>query len=477
MEVDTLTFFCLISGELLSTAFPVEASSSKTVGALKKAVFGEKTNAFEHIDANDLILWRATIPIDKREKKCKITADALEDKTELDNPRTRLSELFPESPDENTYIFVERPKATSTAQSLELEALRKQLSEMEDSSISLGFTVKPEKKVAFTWSTIVDEAILDDLKSKIIAEYPQYAQGNLEIFVYSGQSKPESIRHDSDLRRILRIAKKSRKTNLSISLETPTKSFGLWKFKDVCTEYQLSLSDDPGLEVIPPFTGVKAAPLDSDLEKKILAQLTDDVESMVDTLNLVGANEATKSMIVGSFLVKVTRLFKEDLFLAAERTLSGRRGNGPVDYSVHSRDDSDFTLGVTEVKKEDFVQGVAQNIVQLEAALTSKKRKRGRGDVDGEEELLTQMRSYGIVTDASQWLLIECTMNGYETVSYRMTGLGRIIDYSSSVWKDDAKFIFQRLVWLWSKMKDEIPARGSHSRKSSSPPSIRTVSV
>ncbi|KAF9979639.1 hypothetical protein BGZ65_006235 [Modicella reniformis] len=51
-----------------------------------------------------------------------------------------------------------------------------------------------------------------------------------------------------------------------------------------------------GLEVIPPFTGIEAAPLSSDLEKKMLTQLTDDVESMVHAL-----------MIVGSFLVKATK--------------------------------------------------------------------------------------------------------------------------------------------------------------------------
>lgn len=225
------------------------------------------------------------------------------------------------------------------------------------------------------------------------------------------------------------IAKKPHKTKLVIALETPTKSFSAWTFKDVCTEYQLSLLTDPGLEVIPPFTDIEAAPVSSEL-KKMLAQLTDNVESMVHALSLVGANEATKSMIVGSFLVKATRIFEKDLFLAAQQTLGGRRGNGSAFLSVHLRDGSYHTLDVTDIKKDDIVQGVAQNIVQLEAALTSKKRKRGRSDVDGEEEPPTEMKSYGIVTDASQWLFIECTMHGDETLSSRMSVLGQIIDYS-----------------------------------------------
>lgn len=86
-------------------------------------------------------------------------------------------------------------------------------------------------------------------------------------------------------------------------------------------------------------------------------------------------NEATRSIVASSFLVAATRLFHEDLYLEAQRELSGRRGRGPVDYSVRSVKDPTFTLGVTEVKKDDFNQGLAQNIVQLESALTAKKRK------------------------------------------------------------------------------------------------------
>lgn len=195
----------------------------------------------------------------------------------------------------------------------------------------------------------------------------------------------------------------------------------------------------------------------------------------MDVLNLIGANEATKSMIVGVFLAKATRLFKEDLYLAAQRNLSGRRGNGPEDFSVHSRKTYDYTLSVTEVKKDDLVQGVAQNIVQLESALTVKKRKRGPNDVDGEEEPQTNMRSYGIVTDASQWLLIECTLHEDETVTYRMKALERTINFAGD-WQDDAGFVFERLVWLWSRMVEEIPARDSNSRKAGSSPGARKAS-
>ncbi|KAG0242680.1 hypothetical protein BG011_003271, partial [Mortierella polycephala] len=164
----------------------------------------------------------------------------------------------------------------------EVAVLRKQLSDMVDGSISLGIIVKPEKKVTFTWSTFVNEATLDDFKSSIFDYYPQYDHDEyLEIFVYRGHPKRERLRSDEDLRKILKIAKTTSKTKLVISLETPTKKFSAWTFKDVCAEYNLSPTTDPGLDVIPPFTDIKAASLDSDLEKKMLDQLINEVESMV----------------------------------------------------------------------------------------------------------------------------------------------------------------------------------------------------
>ncbi|KAG0211780.1 hypothetical protein B0O80DRAFT_503085 [Mortierella sp. GBAus27b] len=133
-----------------------------------------------------------------------------------------------------------------------------------------------------------------------------------------------------------------------------------------------------------------------------------------------------------------TTLFKEDLYLASQRNLSGCRGNGPLDFSIHSQDTHSCTLGVTEVKKDDFKQGIAQNIVQLESALTSiKKRKRDTQEMDGEEESMV-VRSYVIVTDASQWMLVECTQHDDEGLIYKVKNPERTVSYSGN-WQDDMR--------------------------------------
>ncbi|KAG0196577.1 hypothetical protein BGX28_009963 [Mortierella sp. GBA30] len=451
MSDNFLNLFCLVDGEPTSNAFPLSIPSAQTVGQLKKLIKSEKTHAFSDIDADKLTLWRVSIQDNDEEDDLPILLDSVPDKKKL-KATHELSDIFEEKPPKKTiHVIIQRPSLIQP---------------------DLGIIVKPEKKVAFSWSTIVNEATLDDFRSNIFPLYPQYTHDEyLEIFVYNGQPKPEPLRNNEDLRKLLKIAKATSKTKLTISLETPTKKFSSWTFKDVCDEYDLAPgSTDPSLEDLPPFTGIEAVPLVSDDENKILTRLIDEVRLRVDVLKLLGANESTKSMVVASFLLAATKLFKDDLYLAAQRDLSGRRGHGPMDYSVHSRKSYEYTLGVTEVKKEDFKQGVAQNIVQLESALTAKKRKRNSSDIDGEEDQPMKTRSYGIVTDASLWLLIECTLHEDETVSYRMKEIERTINFAGD-WQDDAKFVFERLVWLWSRMRDEIPARDSYSRKLSTSPS------
>ncbi|KAF9133873.1 hypothetical protein BG015_003496, partial [Linnemannia schmuckeri] len=107
MTTNPLTLFCLVDGETTSQAFSVDIDQTKTVDHLKKLIKTEKAPRFDDVAADELTLWRVFIPDEKMDSF--ITVDALGDKTQLNNPRTRLSKLFPESPDDNTYILVQRP--------------------------------------------------------------------------------------------------------------------------------------------------------------------------------------------------------------------------------------------------------------------------------------------------------------------------------------------------------------------------------
>jgi len=66
----------------------------------------EKSNYFSDVAANHVTLWLVSVP-DGRQGTT-ITSNTLGNKTALNNPRARLSMLFPESLDDNTYIIVHR---------------------------------------------------------------------------------------------------------------------------------------------------------------------------------------------------------------------------------------------------------------------------------------------------------------------------------------------------------------------------------
>lgn len=106
MADNHLTLFCLVDGEATSRAFSVDIDRTKSVDYLKKLVKLEKTPRFNDVAPDELILWRVSIPDDNQ---VSARIDTLDGKEKLNNPRTRLSELFPEHPDDKTYIIVQRP--------------------------------------------------------------------------------------------------------------------------------------------------------------------------------------------------------------------------------------------------------------------------------------------------------------------------------------------------------------------------------
>ncbi|KAK3827170.1 MAG: hypothetical protein JOS17DRAFT_791944 [Linnemannia elongata] len=84
-----------------------------------------------------------------------IKVDALGDKTQLNNPRTRLSKLFPESPDDNTYIiFQPPPPAHAPVPSRALTPLPGSLSDGSRSSTPICAFVRGDKKLPVTKGSI-----------------------------------------------------------------------------------------------------------------------------------------------------------------------------------------------------------------------------------------------------------------------------------------------------------------------------------
>ncbi|KAF8337600.1 uncharacterized protein EI90DRAFT_2910618 [Cantharellus anzutake] len=102
----TLNLNCWGVGDDVNRVFPVENLNTKSIGALKKAIRGEKQVALQHVDADALTLWKVAIPFDVFEEK-KV---GLEDERVLLSPVKTLSSIFSDQPDDqNLHIVVQFP--------------------------------------------------------------------------------------------------------------------------------------------------------------------------------------------------------------------------------------------------------------------------------------------------------------------------------------------------------------------------------
>ncbi|KAF9389902.1 hypothetical protein CPB97_010415 [Podila verticillata] len=110
MTDNRMSLFCLVDGEATSSAFSVKISSSDTVDDVKDLIKAKNSIAFSDIDANELTLWRVSIPITK-DNVAPILLDSVADMDKLElSPATRLSRVFPEElPEEIVHIIVKRP--------------------------------------------------------------------------------------------------------------------------------------------------------------------------------------------------------------------------------------------------------------------------------------------------------------------------------------------------------------------------------
>lgn len=136
--------------------------------------------------------------------------------------------------------------------------------------------------------------------------------------------------------------------------------------------------------------------------------------------------EATYSLYVHNFLSAVNSDFKNKsggstFVIKPENIVQGVNERGPVDYAIESS--NGVTVRVTEVKREDFRKGVTQNAVQIESIL-AKKRKRNPDDIDGTDtDTDVRTRCFGIVTNAIQWMFLECTCDTNDRPKFKLSRL------------------------------------------------------
>ncbi|KAF8928395.1 hypothetical protein BGZ58_009679 [Dissophora ornata] len=127
MTNDRLNLFCLVDDEPLSSAFSVKATPNDTVDDLKNHIKAKKSPRFDDIAADELTLWRVSIPVpdddnddDDDNDESPILLDSIpkSDKKRLKATHD-LSDVFKEAPPKKTiHIIVQRPPPATPIPSL-----------------------------------------------------------------------------------------------------------------------------------------------------------------------------------------------------------------------------------------------------------------------------------------------------------------------------------------------------------------------
>jgi len=111
---------CLVEGDPISKSFKLpETVEPSTVEDLRTLIHHSKPVWFKDVEAEDLILWRVTIPFVSVDKLNRIALNKF-CPIEL-RPTDKLSVVFKETPFENTiHIIVQRPPQGNAALPLSL---------------------------------------------------------------------------------------------------------------------------------------------------------------------------------------------------------------------------------------------------------------------------------------------------------------------------------------------------------------------
>ncbi|KAG0255300.1 hypothetical protein DFQ27_006325, partial [Actinomortierella ambigua] len=488
-----LTLFCLVDGE--TNSFPVDIEPSKTVAHLKKLIKAMKAPRFDDIAADKLTVWRVSIPVlPKKDRKeirlADVPSDERRELNEFDDVASMLAEAPPNPieaspkksivpslgkksstieapPKKIIHIIVQRPPPKD-ALNPEIASLRKQLSDMEQLNAELRSTAiciiekRAGKRVVCTYRTDTKLASVVELRSLLQGYFEQF-EGNddVEIFVYQpGGSKPTKLVTDIALRSCLEEAKENDWKNLVISLDSPAKEFSSYTWNDIMQQYGIEV---PGPDRLPTFD---IQPRKMNEEEKVMLEdiIKDCTRKSQAYIFGSSSRESTRNSIVDSFMVGAMQSYKTVMYLEQQQPMTGRRGHGNVDFAVLDRVHDTLILGVTQVKKDNHVQGAAQNIVQLDVAAQQKKRKRAEMDGEDAERPPTRIKSFGIVTDAFKWTFVECTLETDDTLTYKAKEVLRDLELQQETkLREGAETLFCHVLSLFDLMKDEIVNRNSYS--------------
>ena len=313
---------------------------------------------------------------------------------------------------------------------VELARLQK-LVELEKrllSSVHTFFLIVKPRKSSFPWSVNTNTVTLRILATAISSQNPEVNDTYQFYFEVGGRKLPYP-RNDEDLRYLLRTQIARDEMTMTVEAVRRVKTFSEFTMEDVCRLYGIFYEPQDPLTQFPKLE-CKTEPVDNKLLSSLMNQLTD----RMDVTPIGATPETHQTIYVYVILLALTRLSK--LRIYPKRYINSSTATGRADYSVEFQDGQ--ILGVTEVKRQDYMLGIAQNAIQI------------RSVVDQNQNVgITRRTCFGIATDARMWYFLEYTQGNIPRVSKEYA-----LDYRKEAQlKKDIKELAEVILWLLKKGK------------------------
>ena len=82
--------------------------------------------------------------------------------------------------------------------------------------------------------------------------------------------------------------------------------------------------------------------------------------------HITSANEATRCEFISRVIYGVASIYGGEIKVYPQYEISGSHGKGPVDWAIKI---GNIIITITEAKKEDINQGIAQNAIHTSSAI------------------------------------------------------------------------------------------------------------
>ena len=342
----------------------------------------------------------------------------------------------------------------------ELDELRQLKAALQESFVTFQLIVAPKTVSAISWNVNIHTVTLEQLRKRICNQ----DDDTFPLFEFKRRDNSTCIPgNDEDLRNLVRVLLVADETRVNVTKISPAKAFSsytlsqVWTLYGLAEQYNLPAGTKADLGYFPSFE-CNRKPISNNA---ISTHLMEGIQTDLLLTPLFPANEAVKSSYVRAFLVAALRGFivesRPKFTLKPQRDIQGRYGQGPVDYAIETC--SGGVVGVTEVKREDIKQGVAQNAVQIESALSRRKRKVEEIENDEDPD-----PCFGIVSDAETWLFLRCTRDENNNPIFSLSSPYRV-SYEEGRRQEDVTKVVEIITWLLTEVEDMMERKKSSERK------------